>query len=50
MENADLSTVVRNGAVEDLRIVCIHGWVSRVCHILADEFDFGSEDELAFVK
>ena len=50
MKNADLSTVVRNGAVENLRVVSVHGRVSWVCHVLANEFDFGREDELAFVK
>ena len=50
MEHADLSTVVRKGMVKDLRVVGVHSRISRVIHVLSDDFDARSEDVLALIK
>ena len=50
MEHADLSTVVREGMVKDLRVVGVHSRISWVIHILPDDLDARGEDILALIE
>eukprot|EP00354_Favella_ehrenbergii_P003818 CAMPEP_0170456466 /NCGR_PEP_ID=MMETSP0123-20130129/4089_1 /TAXON_ID=182087 /ORGANISM="Favella ehrenbergii, Strain Fehren 1" /LENGTH=163 /DNA_ID=CAMNT_0010719949 /DNA_START=657 /DNA_END=1147 /DNA_ORIENTATION=+ len=50
VEETDLALVVRQRVVENLRVMRVHGFVFRVGHELANEFDFGGEDKLTFVE